>query len=86
MAVYDDQKEKLKPGSHDDLGVHPERREAEVDDLENLYNAESAPEKKQQNRAYIAGVCPIFGMQLLITPHLSRNDVSIVRNNITYPR
>lgn len=50
MAVYDDQKEKLKPesdGLHDDLGVHPERREAEVDDLEKLYNAESAPEKKQ---------------------------------------
>lgn len=28
-------------GGHDNLGVHPERREAEVDDLENLYNAES---------------------------------------------
>lgn len=50
-AVYDDQKEKTdKPstsGQHDDLGVHPERREAEVDDLENLYNAESAPELKK---------------------------------------
>lgn len=54
MAVYDDQKEKLKPkadGSHDDLGVHPERREAEVDDLEKLYNAESAPEKKPGSSA-----------------------------------
>ncbi len=28
-------------GAHDDLGVHPERREAEADDLEKLYNAES---------------------------------------------
>lgn len=51
-AIYDDQKEKSKKwksptadGSHDDLGIHPERREAEVDDLEKLYNAESAPKK-----------------------------------------
>lgn len=28
-------------GGHDDLNTHPERREAEVDDLEKLYDAES---------------------------------------------
>lgn len=50
MPVKDREKElnpsekKYGAGSHDDLGVHPERREAEVDDLEKLYNAESAPE------------------------------------------
>lgn len=38
-----------RQGGHDDLGVHPERREAEVDDLEKLYNAESAPEKKSKS-------------------------------------
>lgn len=49
--IYDKEKPKdwtppNADGSHDNLGVHPERREAEVDDLEKLYNAESAPEKK----------------------------------------
>lgn len=38
-----------RQGGHDDLGVHPERREVEVDDLEKLYNAESAPEKKSKS-------------------------------------
>lgn len=49
--IYDKEKPKewtppKADGSHDDLGVHPERKEAEVDDLEKLYNAEAAPEKK----------------------------------------
>ncbi len=43
--VYDDEKEKARTpspdGSHDDLGVHPERREAETDSLNKLYNAEA---------------------------------------------
>ena len=34
-------------GDHDDLGVHPERREAEVDDLEKLYNAESREDSEK---------------------------------------
>ncbi len=45
MPVYDQEKTTNTPsadGSHDDMGVHPERREAEVADLENLYNADSA--------------------------------------------
>lgn len=55
-AVYDDEKEKLgaktdHDGSHDDLGVHPERREAEAQDLENLYNAESVPELGSSSKA-----------------------------------
>lgn len=55
-AVYDDEKEKtgIKPhhdGSHDDLGVHPERREAEAQDLENLYNAESSAESGSGGKA-----------------------------------
>ncbi len=56
MPVKDRDKE-LNPaekrygeGSHDDLSVHPERREAEVDDLEKLYNAESAPGGRQQSK------------------------------------
>ncbi len=49
MATYDPEKEKTwKPpkadGSHDDLGTHPERREAEVADLEKQYGAPSAGE------------------------------------------
>lgn len=36
-------------GSHDDLGVHPERREAEIDDLENLHNAESRDSQDRNN-------------------------------------
>lgn len=46
MAVYDPEKEKTtnpsRDGSHDDLGVHPEHREAEVDDLEKQFAAPSA--------------------------------------------
>lgn len=43
MPVYDEEKEKLTgPGQHDDLGVHPERREAEADDWQNRFNAPSA--------------------------------------------
>lgn len=46
MSLKEDQRkavrpEEIKSGEHDDLGVHPERKEAEVDDLENLYNQES---------------------------------------------
>lgn len=48
-ATYDDEKEDLQQpvadGSHDDLGTSPEQRDQEVDDLENLYNAESAPKQ-----------------------------------------
>ena len=40
--------------------------------------------KKTVKSGIYRGGMPDFGMQLLITPHLSRNDVSIVRNNITY--
>lgn len=52
QAVYDkeDEKEKSygapdKEGSHDDLGVHPERREAEIDDLEKSFAAPAATDK-----------------------------------------
>lgn len=46
MSLKEDQRKAIRPegikdGEHDDLGVHPERREAEVDDLENLYNQEA---------------------------------------------
>jgi hypothetical protein len=48
-ATYDDEKEDLQQpvadGSHDDLGTSPEQRDQEVDDLENLYSAESAPKQ-----------------------------------------
>lgn len=36
---YDD-----RPGHHDDMGVHPERAEAEASDLEDAFNAPSADE------------------------------------------
>lgn len=45
MAVYDEEKQDTRPsagGEHDDLGVHPERREAEAADLEDRFNAPSA--------------------------------------------
>ncbi len=48
MAVYDDEKEKLNPAQHDDLGVHPERREAEIDELEKQYAAPSHTPKKKK--------------------------------------
>lgn len=45
MPVYDQEKQDKEkssvPGTHDDLGVPKERKEAETDDLEKLYNAES---------------------------------------------
>lgn len=46
MAVYDPEKEKtdLKLSSHEDTGVHPERREAEVADIEKNYAADSTKE------------------------------------------
>lgn len=49
MAVYDDEKEKTfykQDGSHDDLGVHPERREAEIEQLEKQLEADAASEPK----------------------------------------
>lgn len=55
-ALDEEQDKKLNPaekrygGDHDNLGVHPERREAEVDDLERLYNAESAPEPSKRSK------------------------------------
>lgn len=55
QSIYDDEKERnIQPkndGSHDDLGVHPERREAETKDLDNLYNAESSPESNSNGKA-----------------------------------
>lgn len=55
MPVYDPEKEKTfdppktpREGYHDDLGVHPERREAEVADLERAY---SGPDAKKPSRA-----------------------------------
>lgn len=43
MPVYDDEKEKtLAPGSHDDLGVHSERREAEADQWQKRFDGDSA--------------------------------------------
>jgi hypothetical protein len=55
LPVYDDEKERAQ-GHHDDLGIHPQRREAEVDDLENMYNAPSAedPQHKAPNPAELA--------------------------------
>ena len=54
-ATYDDEKEDLQQpvadGSHDDLGTPPEQRDQEVDDLENLYNAESAPKQEASTPA-----------------------------------
>lgn len=54
-AVYDDEDQKQdieKPeGAHDDLGVHPERREAEVADLEKQFAAPSAPESDDKSLA-----------------------------------
>lgn len=58
MAVYDPEKEKTytpsHSGEHDDLGTHPERREAEVADLERQFDAPSAnkndTEKEETNR------------------------------------
>lgn len=47
MTVYpNDEKERLgvHTGLHDDLGVHPERREAETDSLNKAYSQPSAPE------------------------------------------
>ncbi len=46
MSLKEDQRKAIRPegikdGGHDDLGVHPERREAEADDLDNLYNQEA---------------------------------------------
>ncbi len=52
-TVYDDEKQREKeftpeddarPGAHDDLGIHPERREAEAADLEKALHAPSAEE------------------------------------------
>lgn len=41
--VYDKRGDvQSKPGSHDDLGIHPEHREAETQDLEGRFNAPSA--------------------------------------------
>lgn len=51
MAVYDPEKEKTTEpkhdGSHDDLGVHPEHREAEVADLEKQFGEPSADKKDE---------------------------------------
>lgn len=41
---YNPAEKKYGKGEHDDLGVSPEQREAETNNLENLYNTESAPE------------------------------------------
>ena len=46
MPVYDEEKEKTTPGqvpdgSHDDLGVSPEQRQPEINDLEKAYTPEN---------------------------------------------
>lgn len=38
------------PHHHDNLGVHPERAEAEAAELERMYGADSAPERKYGSR------------------------------------
>lgn len=40
--VYDKEDSEVIPGHHDDLGVHPERREAEAADLPRAFDAPSA--------------------------------------------
>lgn len=55
-TVYDPEtdNEVQKPvadGSHDDLGASPEQRTQETQDLDNLYRAESAPEKDPKTPA-----------------------------------
>lgn len=54
-ATYDDEKEDLQQpvadGSHDDLGTPPEQRDQEVSDLQDLYNAESAPKQEASTPA-----------------------------------
>lgn len=40
-SKYNPGEQRFGGGEHDDLGVHPERREAEAEDLDNLFNAES---------------------------------------------
>jgi hypothetical protein len=55
VSVYDKEKEKannLHGGEHDDLGMHPERREAEAADLEKSYGQPDAPEQNYGNRGY----------------------------------
>ena len=37
--VYDDERTQATEGEHDDLGVHSERREAEVDSLNKAFDA-----------------------------------------------
>jgi hypothetical protein len=49
--VYDKEDEQTLEGYHDDLGVHPERREAEVDDLERQFDMPSAtPEAEEEEK------------------------------------
>ncbi len=54
MAVYDDEKEKTSApkadGSHDDLGVHPEHREAESDDWGKRFNDSPDSEDKDSSK------------------------------------
>lgn len=54
--IYDEEKEKdwVQPrpdGSHDDLGVHPERKEAEVKDLEDKLGSPSAEGQSSGGKA-----------------------------------
>lgn len=50
MPVYDDEKVEQRPGQHDDLDISPEQRDAEIDDLNDLYNEDEADEPDLQSR------------------------------------
>lgn len=55
MPVYDEEKEKTTPGqvpdgSHDDLGVSPEQRQSEINDLEKAYSGDSGNGGATQNK------------------------------------
>lgn len=55
-SLKEEQKKAIRPegvgssGEHDNLDTHPERREAEVDDLENLYNQESRADEDRNTK------------------------------------
>ncbi len=77
--VYDPEIEKPKkkdsaPGSHDDLGVHPERREAETEELEKLYNSDSAPEPSEMEKSYAKDEKEWSDLQDQIGSRLSGED------------
>lgn len=55
--TFDDEKQRTQ-GDHDDLGVHPERAEAEADELQRMYSAPSAKshyDSDDQNEGLTSG-------------------------------